>query len=182
MPADAKLVFKGQLFDVYQWQQELYDGSTATFEKLVRRDSATVIPVLENGKLLLVEDEQPGTARVLTFPGGQGEADEAPEEVARRELLEETGYQADELTLWNVVQPSTKVEWAVYTFIARGCTKVEEPKLDPGERITLREISFEDLLELSDDENFQNPPLAFALLKARYDEAAREDLCKVIFG
>ena len=45
MPEHAKKVFSGVMFDVYQWEQEMYDGSTATFEKLTRPDTAQVIPV-----------------------------------------------------------------------------------------------------------------------------------------
>jgi len=31
IPKDAKLVFKGKIFDVYQWQQKVYDGTTVTY-------------------------------------------------------------------------------------------------------------------------------------------------------
>ena len=34
IPENAKRVFKGIIFDVYQWEQELYNGSKAVFEKL----------------------------------------------------------------------------------------------------------------------------------------------------
>ncbi len=68
----------------------------------------------------------------LTFPGGQIEDGEAPEEGARRELLEETGYSAERLTLWKATQPSTKVDWAIFTFIAHSCAKTAEPHPDPG--------------------------------------------------
>lgn len=34
IPDHAKCVFKGVIFDVYQWEQKLYNGTTTTFEKL----------------------------------------------------------------------------------------------------------------------------------------------------
>lgn len=182
MPADAKRVFKGILFDVYQWEQELFDGTHATFEKLHRNDSAVVIPILPNGKLLLAEDEQPGRETVITFPGGQGEIGESGESMARRELLEETGYEADELILWRVSQPSSKIEWAIYTFIARGLRKVGEPELDAGERITLREVSLDELIDMAEDPIFQNKEMVMDLVKARYDIEARASLEKTLFG
>ena len=49
IPDHAKLVFKGTVYSVYQWDQEMYDGSTKVFEKVARADSATVIPVI-NGR------------------------------------------------------------------------------------------------------------------------------------
>lgn len=182
LPSDAKKVFEGILFDVYQWEQEQFDGTHRTFEKLHRNDSAVVIPVLDNGKLLLAEDTQPGRNPVLTFPGGQGERGEDAETMARRELLEETGYEADELVLWKVVQPSSKIEWAIYTFIARKLRRVSEPSLDAGERIELREVTFDELMELAEDPVFQNKEMVLDLVKARYDGEVRASLEKTLFG
>lgn len=53
-------MFKGVIFDVYQWEQEMFDGTTQTFEKLKRPDTIMVIPVTEDGKIILTEQEQPG--------------------------------------------------------------------------------------------------------------------------
>ena len=44
IPPEAKCVFRGKIFDVYQWPQRLYDGSTATFEMLRRRGIAPRAP------------------------------------------------------------------------------------------------------------------------------------------
>lgn len=182
LPKDAKRVFSGILFDVFHWEQELFDGSKATFEKLRRNDSSVVIPVLDDGTLLLTEDEQPGRLPVLTFPGGQGEEGEDPEVLARRELLEETGYEAGELILWKAEQPSSKIEWAIYMYIARNCKKVAEPELDAGERITLRPVTLDQLIALADDPAFQNREMVLDLVKARYDEKERAVLEKTLFG
>ena len=42
LPENAKLVFKGVLFDTWQWEQELFDGSYSTFEVVVRKGSTIV--------------------------------------------------------------------------------------------------------------------------------------------
>ena len=60
IPDNAKKVFGGVLFDVYQWEQELFDGTKTIFEKLKRPDTVVVFPVLDDGKILLTEQEQPG--------------------------------------------------------------------------------------------------------------------------
>ena len=182
MPEHAVQVFKGVLFEVWQWQQELFDGSHTTFESLRRNDSSVVIPVLPDGKLLLVEDEQPGRGTVLTFPGGEGETGEDSEVAARRELFEETGYEADTLTHLRSSQPSTKIAWTIHTYVGRGCRKSAEPKLDAGERITVREVSLDELIALADDPRFQNRDLQIPLIKARYDTEARASLEKLLFG
>jgi ADP-ribose pyrophosphatase len=58
IPDHAECVFKGVIFDVYQWQQELYDGTATTFERIRRPDTVEVIGVTDH-KILIVNDEQP---------------------------------------------------------------------------------------------------------------------------
>ena len=43
IPPDAKRVFKGKIFEAYQWEQELYDGTKTIFEKLARDDSVNPV-------------------------------------------------------------------------------------------------------------------------------------------
>lgn len=182
IPPHAEKVFTGIVYDVYHWEQELFDGSTRTFEKLKRNDSAFVIPVLENGNILIVEDAQPGRDTVLTFPGGQTEPGEDPETGVRRELREETGLGGGELTLWKATQTMSKVDWVIYAFIGRGLTKIAEPDNSPGERIVQKEISFDEFLLLADDPRFQNLEIVPDLIRAQYDTEKREALKKLIYG
>ena len=44
IPANAKKVFHGVIFDVYQWEQEMFDGTKEIFEKLKRPDTVVVFP------------------------------------------------------------------------------------------------------------------------------------------
>jgi ADP-ribose pyrophosphatase len=182
IPPTAKKVFSGVLFDVYQWEQEQFDGTTRTFEMLYRRPGASVIPVLEGRKLLIEEDEQPGRGMKITFPGGQIEDGEDPEVGARREFLEETGYSADTFTLWQETKPVGKTDWKVYTYIARGCKKITEPHLDAGERIKVKEITFDELIDLAEHPRFQNKELVLDLVKAKYDPEERRGLEEALFG
>jgi ADP-ribose pyrophosphatase len=174
-PADARRVFKGILFDAYQWPQEMLDGSTATFEVLKRPDTVEVIPVLDNGNILIVEEEQPGKAPFISFPGGRLDENETPQAAALRELSEETGYTASRVELWEATQPISKIDWAVYTFIARGCKREGEVHLDPGERITVREVTFDQMLELARQGKFWDH-LAVLGYRAALDPAYLQEL------
>lgn len=182
LPEDARQVFKGVIFEVWQWQQELFDGSFATFEKLRRNDSSVVIPVLSNGKLLMTEDEQPGRDLVFTFPGGEGNTGEDPTVAAHRELLEETGYKTNQLIHLASKQPSSRMAWTIHTYIGRDCEKVIEPVLDAGERIRTREVTLDELIALADDPRFQHRELQIPLIKARYDAEVRASLETLLFG
>ncbi|MBV9349745.1 MAG: NUDIX hydrolase [Patescibacteria group bacterium] len=147
MPEGAKRVFEGKIFDVYQWEQELYDGSTTIFERITRPDTVVVFPVLQDGRILLIEDSQPDRETVLTPPSGRIEEGETPENAARRELLEETGHSVEALHPLFAERPLNKLDWMIYGFIGRGAKKVREPTPDAGEKIALRPLSFEEMIE-----------------------------------
>ncbi len=83
IPGNARLVFKGVIFDVYQWEQELFDGTKTTFEKLKRPDTVVVFPVLPNGKILLTKQEQPGKEPFIGATGGRAEVPALFHEVFR---------------------------------------------------------------------------------------------------
>lgn len=182
IPQYAEKVFSGILFDAYQWKQELYDGTSTTFERLKRTDTAVIIPVLEDGTILLVKDEQPGRDAVLTPPGGRLDPGEDGVTAAKRELLEETGYEAEEVELWFANQPASKIDWAVYYFVGRRCRKVREADPGAGEKITLVPVSFADFIARASTEDYQSPYLVANLLRAQLDTGKMDELRKLFFG
>ncbi len=180
MPADAKMVFKGEIFEVWQWDQELYDGSRAIFERLRRPDTAVVVPVLD-GSIVVVDEEQPDAEPFVSVPSGRIEEGEDPFEAAKRELKEETGLESEDWIPWMQVRPVGKIEWTIFVFIARGCRKASEQKLDAGEKIAIRPVSFDDFLALSDDSTFRSAEIVDVLLRARIDPAKKADLHVLLF-
>lgn len=176
MPEDATLVFKGELFDVYQWQQQMYDGTYQTFEKLKRPDTVVVFAVLDDGSILLTKQEQPGKSLFIGAAGGRVDEGEEIEEAAARELLEETGYRAKELILWHSEQPVSKIDWAVYTFIAKGLEKVDEQRLDAGERITLHPVTFDEFIDTALRNEFTEREIVKYIYEAKIDKQKLEEL------
>jgi len=168
IPSHAQRVFKGEIFDVYQWKQQLFDGSFATFERLRRPDTVVVFPVLDDGRIMLLNQEQPGRPPFISAAGGRVEEGEDFLSAMKRELLEETGYSADEFVLWDAQQPTSKIDWAVMTFVAKGLHQTATPNLDPGEKISLKMVTFDELLGLADDERFSEREIVIKLLSARH--------------
>ncbi len=181
IPEHAEKVFSGVLFDVYQWDQELYDGRIVKFEKLKRPDTVVIFGVLPDGKILLTEQEQPGKDPYIGAVGGRVDANENILDAAKRELLEESGYEAKEWFLWDSQQPIGKIEWAVYTFIAKDLNKVADLNLDGGEKITMRPVDFDEFIEIGTREKFTEKEVVFKLLEAKYDSKKREHL-KALFN
>lgn len=167
-PSNAKRVFEGKIFDVYQWSQKMFDGSKVLFEKIKRDDTVNVLPVLD-GKIILTKQEQPGTAPFIGAVGGRIDEGESPLEAAKRELLEETGFTTEEFVLWDAIQPVEKIDWAAYTFIAKKCRQVRNPKLESGEKIKLFPVSFEEFLAIVADEKYRDVEIALKILRDRND-------------
>lgn len=176
LPSSAKKVFAGELFDVYQWEQELYDKSTATFEALKRSDTINVIPVTQDGKIILINEEQPHVPLHIKNVAGKVDPGEAPEEAAKRELLEETGYECGDLKLWYTQNLVYKIDWTIHTFVATGCIKISDQNLEPGEKITPILYSFDEFIEKVCEEDFPNLPLKIKILEARLDDSKMDQL------
>lgn len=178
IPENAKKVFKGVIFDIYQWEQEMFDGTKAIFEKLKRPDTVVVFPVLPDGKIILTEQEQPGKEPFIGATGGRVDEGEDILSAAKRELLEESGYEAEEFILWDAQHPASKIDWVVYTFIAKGLKKVAEMDLDAGEKIKLFPVTLDELIELVVKKNkaFYEQEVVIKLFKAKYNSDKKKEL------
>ncbi len=176
LPEDAKLVFKGVMFDTYQWEVEGYDGNKKIFEKLKRPDTAVIIPVTDDGNIIIGFQEQPNKEPFIGAIGGRVDEGEDILEAAKRELLEETGYEAKDWTLYKAVQPISKIEWAIYTFIAKGCTKVGEQNLDGAEKIELKFITFDEFIDLAINDDKFGEDFKTIVLEAKLDSQKMEAL------
>jgi ADP-ribose pyrophosphatase len=122
------------------------------------REQATgvvaVVPITDDGKLLLVEQFRPPVgARVLEIPAGlvgdhADHALEVEETAARRELLEETGHEADEWTLLVKGPTSPGIcDEVMAVFLARKLRRVGEVMGDGNEEITLHAVALSELHE-----------------------------------
>ncbi|MDO8625916.1 MAG: NUDIX hydrolase [Candidatus Magasanikbacteria bacterium] len=181
LPKNAKRVFKGVIFDVYQWPQTMFDGSTEIFEKLKRPDTVQVIAITKDKKILILEEQQPTKKPFLGIPGGRHEQKETPLNAAKRELREETGYTANHWRLWYAEQPYSKIIWTISIFIADGINQTTSPMLDAGEKIKVKKLSFNEFILLGLNPDFHEPSLKAKLLEALYNPRAKAKLKKLLF-
>ena len=166
IPPEAKRVFKGIIFDVYQWPQKLFDGTETTFEMLKRVNTAEIIAV-KDGKLCLTHQSQPNKADFYSVFGGRGEEEEAPLDTAEGELLEESGLSSDNWELFKEYQPLHKIDWSIYVYIAKDCKQVAAPRLDAGEQIEVMERTFEEFIDIVLSDKYWGNELVLDVLRMK---------------
>lgn len=131
---DSECVFDGNLLHVRRDRVRLPDGGTAIREYIVHPGAALVVPVLADGRFVVVRQFRYPAARVFVeFPAGKLDGTESALDCARRELVEEAGYEAS--TWAPLGRVHTVVGYSSETievYLATGLVQVGN-RLDPGE-------------------------------------------------
>lgn len=112
-------------------------GEAHDFYVLESRDWVNVIPVTPQNEVVLVRQYRHGSRSItLEIPGGIIEGTDSPESAARRELREETGFEAGEIIPLGWVQPNPAfLTNRCYTFIARDVRRTAAQQQDEKEDI-----------------------------------------------
>jgi ADP-ribose pyrophosphatase len=92
--------FHGALIDLRVDTVRLPNGKETKREVVIHPEVVAMLPVLEDGRLVLVRQYREAVARtLLEVPAGGIDGDETPEAAARREMKEETGYDVGSMDL-----------------------------------------------------------------------------------
>ena len=113
-------------------------------------DWVNVFGITVEGKVLMVKQYRHGLGEVgIELPGGVAEKDETPEQAARREVLEETGYEFENLEYLGKISanPSTTNN-LMHMFVAVGGKKVADQKLDETEDVEVLHMTIDEVKNL----------------------------------
>ena len=146
-----------------------------------RRDYTVVVASDEDGNYLCVRQFRQGIRQVTTeFPaggiersdgreyGGEKDAAETALSCAKRELMEETGYESDDWThLLTIPSNATIADNYAYIFMARNCRKVAAQHLDETEYLEVEKHSAEEIGEMIFAGKFQQAVHVMAWLLAK---------------
>lgn len=133
--------------------------------------ASIVIPITRNNKIVIARQFRCGPERVLDeLPGGMVDSGETPQMAAQRELIEETGYQAERLEYIGEAYVNAWSNTIHHFYIGYGCKKVSDaPNPDENEEIEVDEISIAQLLKNAKSANMTDAVgvlLAYDTLKA----------------
>ena len=144
----SEQLFKGHFLHAFRDTVQLPDGSTATREYVVHPGAVMVVPLLDDGRIVVERQYRyPMHRAMIELPAGKLDAGERTFDCARRELFEETGYQAREWAYAGVLHPviSYSTEF-IEIWFARGLTAGER-QLDTGEFLEVFAMSPAELAE-----------------------------------
>lgn len=125
-------------------------GQEHDFYVLESPDWVNVIPLTPDEQVVMVRQYRHGTRDMcLEIPGGLAKPADSVEDAARRELLEETGYEANELIFLGSARPQPAIlNNRSVTYLARNVRKVGAPQLDQTEDIEVVLVSLSDIPDL----------------------------------
>src|SRR5689334_14101643 len=104
IPPNDELVFSTKWFQI---AARRLAGSPEPHYLIHCEDFVVVIALSKQGKLLMVKQFRPAiNGHSLELPSGHVEKNETPEQAARKELLEETGYTGTEFELLGTLSPA----------------------------------------------------------------------------
>lgn len=149
-PLESQQVFLGHFLDVRRDRVRLPDGSTSGREYIVHPGAVMIVPLLDDGRLVVERQWRHPMARVMVeFPAGKLESGEPPLQCGVRELFEETGYRAAEWAragvMHNAIAYSTE---CIEIWFARGLT-LGQRQLDTGEFLDVISASEAELDDLA---------------------------------
>ena len=145
------------------------DDSEHTFFIVENPNWVNVIALTKDEQVVLIEQFRHGTEEVtLEIPGGIIDSHEEPIIAAARELVEETGFAAQEIIPLGKSHPNPAIQnnW-IYHFLALNCVKIKETAFDEHESIVTKLVSLEEIEQLVETEQITHSLVLAGLYKYR---------------
>lgn len=149
---NRELVYRGSIIDFYKDTVLVPNGNTVHWDFIGHKGAAAVVPVLPDGRILMVRQYRNALDRYTwEIPaGGRNGTDEPYLDCAFRELEEETGYRTEKENLEFLISLRTTVAFCdekIEVYVAKNLVKTEQ-HLDEDEFINVKAFRIEELLEM----------------------------------
>ena len=175
----SESIFDGVLLHVKRDTVELPNGKEATREWIKHPGASSVIPILPDGRIILVRQYRYPIGEVtLEVPAGKLDApDEDPLVCAERELSEETGYTAARITKLTTI--ATTVGFSnekIHLYAAEGLTPGKQ-HTDEDEFINVVKVPLEEAVAMTRDGRIVDAKSVISILML--DAQQNENLCLI---
>ena len=142
-------LYTGKIFDVVLEKVTLPNGAVKDREIVRHPGAAAMVPLLDDGRVVLIKQYRHAVGEfVWEIPAGTLEPEEAPMACARRELVEETGYEAANLEKLTEILPAPGyTDEHIHIFLATGLQAVDQ-RLEDDEVLELQPTVLETALAM----------------------------------
>ena len=161
-----ELAYQGTVLKVYKDHMKFSNGNTEDWDFIHHDGAAAVIPVMDDGKILMVKQYRNALERdTLEIPAGKlDDPDEERIVCASRELKEETGYSSDDLEWLLTIRTTVAFcDERIEVFVARNLIPGEQ-HLDEDEFVDVKAYKLEELKEMIFEGKIQDSKTMAAIL------------------
>ncbi len=146
---ESEWLVQGRFLQARRDTVRLPNGKTSTREYILHPGAAVILPVFENGDVLLERQHRYPCGRdFIEVPAGKLDPDEAPEICAQRELIEETGYRAGEIKFLFEFYPAIGYcNEVMHFFLARDLEHVGHER-DHDEFLEILRVPFDEAMAM----------------------------------
>ena len=167
--SSRKEIFDGVIVNLVVDTVTLPNGATATREMILHNGAVCVVPITDDGRIIMERQfRYPFNEVIWEIPAGKidkGETD--PLAAARRELREETGYEAENMEFIGMYYPSPAIlSEKIYMYVATGLKKGEQ-ELDEDEFLDVQELPLDTAIEMILKNEIPDGKTQAAVLKAK---------------
>lgn len=162
----SETAFKGRLISLHVDEVELSDGRRARREVVDHPGAVAIVPLLPDDRVVLIRQYRHAAGKVLyELPAGTLAPGESPLACARRELAEETGYEAKHMRLLfsTYLSPGYSSE-IIHIFAASGLRRTACAGPDADERLELAVMPLQDAVAMVGRGEVQNAAAICGLL------------------
>ncbi len=172
---DNSVVYDGKILKLVLKDVLLPNGKTAKREVVAHSGGVGVIALTKDDEILLVKQfRSPYEKTVIEIPAGKKEPGEDPLECGKRELLEETGFTAEEFIPLGELYPSPGYcGEIIHLFLAIGLNKSNQ-NLDEDEFLTVLKTPFSKALDMVMSGKICDSKTMVAILKTALFKANRK--------
>lgn len=168
-------IYRGALLHVFRDAARLPDGSEGVREWIKHPGASAVVPLFEDGSTVLLRQfRYPPHREFLEVPAGKLDVEgEDPAEVAARELAEEAGFEAENLTDLGKTYPCIGYsDEIIYFFLAENLSPVES-NTEHDEFVVPVRMPFDEAVAMAHRGEILDAKSALALVRAGHEVARR---------
>jgi len=155
------------LFKVFEDLVKLPNGLELDYYRIEKIPVVTILPIFRDSVVMVRQYRYPIQAYSLELPAGHVASAEIPEECARRELKEETGFTASKIEKLSSYNPSTELSDQVYHIVLATDLERGDPECEKYEIIEVELLQLETVVDKITDGTIVDGRTIAAVLLAK---------------